>query len=238
MSAPKEQDLAGPPNDSVDPRRVSAASMSPTLRYMRSPDIRPVAAIDALSFQPPWPEDSYAFEIHESRASHMVVLELAAGMETHRQDLNGGWRAQLSGLLHGGARNGGERALIAGYGGLWKVEDEAHISTLATHPRWRGNGYGEILLAGMIAKALRLKAAYIVLEVRVSNTVAQRLYKKYGFSRHGRKRNYYGNNREDAWDMRLSLDWAARRRFHRLYDGLKERHAFRDNYSWKSRPWR
>ena len=80
---------------------------------------------------------------------------------------------------------------ILGYGGLWKIEGEAHISTIAIHPANRGLGYGEILLAGMFGKALQLNAEFIVLEVRVSNSVAQALYKKYGFNRVARKKNYY-----------------------------------------------
>ena len=125
---------------------------------------------------------------------------------------------------------------IVGYGGLWKIEGEAHISTIATHPNQRGNGYGEILLAGMFGKALRLRAEYIVLEVRVSNAIAQSLYQKYGFNRVKRKRNYYRSDNEDAWDMRVPLDKAMRGRFSRLYSELLMKHDFRDAYSGKARP--
>ena len=128
------------------------------------------------------------------------------------------------------------RSVVVGYGGLWKIEGEAHISTIAIHPDHRRRGFGEILLAGMFGKALRLNAKYIVLEVRVSNEAAQRLYRKYGFARHGRKRNYYRSNREDAYDMRVSLDAAVRRRFDQLYRELRERHGFRDEYSRRAHP--
>lgn len=63
-------------------------------------------------------------------------------------------------------------AVVVGYGGLWSIVDEAHVSTIATHPQFRGHGWGEVLLAGMIKRALTLGAAYI-LEVRVSNVVTQ-----------------------------------------------------------------
>ena len=206
-----------------------------TLRYMRLPDVQQVAAIDASSFQPPWSRDSYAFEIKESPISHMVVLDrqLTAAPADERKP---GWFSRLSGRLldRPHLRNG--RGDIVGYGGLWQIEDEAHISTIATHPLQRGKGYGEILLAGMFGKALRLRAEFIVLEVRVSNAVAQSLYQKYGFSRVGRKRNYYSGDKEDAWDMRVALDKRTRRRFSLLYEELQARHAFRDVYSWKARP--
>ena len=207
-----------------------------TLRYMQLPDIKQVAAIDESCFQPPWARDSYIFEIKESRVSHMVVLDRHLQQPTQQRERQNGWLANLTDKLRGNAPALNGRGAIVGYGGLWKIEGEAHISTIATHPSQRGNGYGEILLAGMFGKAMRLNADFIVLEVRVSNAVAQRLYQKYGFSRYGRRRNYYRNNNEDAWDMRVTLDKATRRRFAQLYDELLDKHEFRDTYSWKSRP--
>lgn len=212
-------------------------AMSMTLRYMQLSDIHQVAWIDASCFEPPWSRDSYAFEINESTVSHMVVLDRHPELPPATQRQNG-WLSQLSGMLGVDRQAVNGRGNIVGYGGLWKIEGEAHISTIATHPNCRGNGFGEILLAGMFGKALRLNADFIVLEVRVSNAIAQSLYQKYGFSRFGRRRNYYRNNNEDAWEMRVSLDKATRRRFTRLYDELLDRHDFRDAYSWAVRPWR
>lgn len=207
-----------------------------TLRYMQLPDIKQVAAIDESCFQPPWARDSYIFEIKESRVSHMVVLDRQLEQPPQERARQNGWLTNLTDKLRGNSPSLNGHGAIVGYGGLWKIEGEAHISTIATHPSQRGNGYGEILLAGMFGKALRLNADFIVLEVRVSNAIAQRLYQKYGFSRCGRRRNYYRNNKEDAWDMRVTLDKATRRRFTQLYDELLDKHEFRDTYSWKSRP--
>ena len=210
--------------------------MSLTLRYMQADDVRPVAAIDSLSFTPPWSKDSYAFEINQSRISHMVVLEERSGGSTRESAADVGWLHRLSGWLKQETPTLTGKPCIVGYGGLWKIESEAHISTIAIHPDYRGRGFGEILLAGMFGKALRLDARYIVLEVRVSNQVAQNLYRKYGFTQHGRKKNYYRSSREDAYDMRVSFDAAIRRRFERLYQALREKHGFRDEYSRTARP--
>jgi len=210
--------------------------MSLTLRYMQLPDIQQVAAIDQSSFQPPWSRDSYVFEINESGVSHMAVLARRPEQPGDPIERPAGRLSNIGDKLRGKARFPNGRDAIIGYGGLWKIEGEAHISTIATHPNQRGNGYGEILLAGMIGKALRLKAEFIVLEVRVSNEVAQGLYQKYGFRRFGRRRNYYRNDNEDAWDMRMTMDREARRRYSRLYQELQDEHAFRDVYSWKARP--
>ena len=206
--------------------------MSLTLRYMRVDDIRRVVAIDSLSFTPPWSEDSYAFEIKQSKISHMAVLEEQPGAPT----ADAGWLHWLSSWFRQDAPALADRHCIVGYSGLWKIDDEAHVSTIAIHPDYRRRGFGEILLAGMFGKALRLKARYIVLEVRVSNEVAQRLYRKYGFIRHSRRKNYYRSSREDAYDMRVSFDAAIRRRFGQLYRELQDRHGFRDEYSRTARP--
>lgn len=207
--------------------------MSLTLRYMRLGDIRQVETIDVMCFDPPWSNESYAFEINESKISHMVVLEenpgAAPAEPIRRRTFWDRMRGRGRGLetTLGGA--------VVGYGGLWKIEDEAHISTIAIDPDWRGKGYGEILLAGMFGKALQLQAGYIVLEVRVSNAVAQGLYRKYGFCRVGRRKSYYRNDSEDAWDMRVALDRDTRHRFERLYEKLRLQHGFFDTYSGEAR---
>ncbi len=193
-----------------------------TLRYMRTADIGQVIAIDNVCFDPPWSARSYAYEISESSCSHMVVLERSEARAAPSR-----WRRWL-GLGSAGPESG----LIVGYGGLWQITDEAHISTIATHPGWRGRGYGEILLAGMVRRACTLGAAYIVLEVRVSNYVAQALYHKYEFVVAGVKQRYYRNNNEDAYDMRLDLtDAGIRARFEERLAALRQRQPFADQYS-------
>lgn len=208
--------------------------MSLTLRYMRADDIQSVTAIDSLSFTPPWSKDSYAFEVNQSRVSHMAVLEEQPGGSIRAAEA--GWLHRLSGWLKQEAPTCPGKPCIVGYGGLWKIDSEAHISTIAIHPDYRRRGFGEILLAGMFGKALRLNARYIVLEVRVSNQVAQSLYCKYGFIRYGRKKKYYRSNREDAYDMRVSFDAAIQRHFAQRYRLLRETHRFRDEYSRRAHP--
>lgn len=169
-----------------------------TLRYMQVSDIPEVVVIDTASFNPPWPESSYRFELHESNITHMAIVE--------KQEIRPvqGWR-QFFSKLRGEKPTLQAQGVVVAYGGLWQIADEAHISTIATHPDYRGRKYGEIVLAGLLGTALRLNAAYVVLEVRVSNQIAQGLYRKYGFEIHGVKREYYHHNNEDAYDMRVNL---------------------------------
>ncbi len=195
-----------------------------TLRYMTPADIAQVVLIDNQSFDPPWSARSYSYEISESSYSHMVVLERKI-----ESDEVSGWRRILRGLNGQAVDN---QSLIVGYGGLWSIVDEGHISTIAAHPGWRGHGFGEILLAGMVRKAITLGAAYIVLEVRVSNTIAQKLYAKYEFETTSTKARYYRNNNEDAYEMRLDLhEPALITRFEARYETLRSRLAFSDLYS-------
>ena len=59
-----------------------------------------------------------------------------------------------------------------GYGGMWLVLDEAHITNIAVHPLARRKGIGEALLRVLMAEANRLGIQKITLEVRDSNTAA------------------------------------------------------------------
>ena len=79
--------------------------------------------------------------------------------------------------------------------------EDAHITTIATDPQHRGFGVGELLLNGLIDAAYDLHAQMLTLEVRVSNSVAQRLYVKYGFQPAGTRPRYYTDNGEDALIM-------------------------------------
>lgn len=88
-----------------------------------------------------------------------------------------------------------------GYAGYWLILEESHITTIAVEPGHQGTGLGELLLLTLIEHASTHGAKWITLEVRASNTVAQNLYAKYGFTSLGRRRGYYQDNGEDALIM-------------------------------------
>lgn len=94
---------------------------------------------------------------------------------------------------------------VIGYCGLWVVMDEAQITNIAIHSRFRGQKRGEKLLSFAMAFAKQLGAATLSLEVRVSNEVAQNLYRKLGFEPGGIRKNYYADNLEDALVMWVKL---------------------------------
>jgi ribosomal-protein-alanine N-acetyltransferase len=53
----------------------------------------------------------------------------------------------------------------------------------------------------LIDEALERGAAWMTLEVRESNAVAQRLYRKYGFTTVTMRRGYYSDDNESALVM-------------------------------------
>ena len=120
------------------------------------------------------------------------------------------------------ARAGDE---IVGFGGLWVMVDEAHITTFAVDPRWRRRGVGEWLLLGLLARAVERNAREATLEVRLSNMPARRLYEKYGFRPVGIRPRYYSDNGEDALIMTTDALAAPsmRERLARLRDALEAR---------------
>jgi ribosomal-protein-alanine N-acetyltransferase len=99
-----------------------------------------------------------------------------------------------------------EAGRVVGYAGMSYVLDEGHVTTLAVDPSRRRRGIGQRLLNELVDTALRLGLAFLTLEVRESNEVAQALYRKTGFVVEGRRKDYYFSPREDAIIMTLHLD--------------------------------
>ena len=87
---------------------------------------------------------------------------------------------------------------IVGYGGMWVIMDECHITTLGVAKAHRGRKIGERVLVALLEEAIRHKARRATLEVRESNVVAQNLYRKYGFQPAAIRRAYYTDNHENA----------------------------------------
>lgn len=94
---------------------------------------------------------------------------------------------------------------IAGYGGMWIIMDEAHVTNIAVRKRMRGKKLGERLMIELQATARFLGAVKMTLEVRASNMIAQHLYEKLGFRPSGVRRGYYSDNMEDAIIMWAEL---------------------------------
>lgn len=89
---------------------------------------------------------------------------------------------------------------IVGYSASVLKGLEGHLLSIAVHPDYRGLGIGERLLRENIKRLKELGARRVVLEVRVSNAAAIRLYRKLGFEIRALLKNYYWDG-EDAYEM-------------------------------------
>ena len=90
---------------------------------------------------------------------------------------------------------------VVAYGGIWVIVEDSHITTLAVDPAYRRRGFGEVLLLRMIDEAIERGAAWMTLEVRESNSPAQLLYRKYGFTTVTMRTGYYTDDNESALIM-------------------------------------
>lgn len=87
---------------------------------------------------------------------------------------------------------------IIGYAGLWHIINEGHITNVAVLDEYRRQGVGDALVKEFIDIAKQKEMIGITLEVKVTNTGAQKLYTKYGFKPEGFRKNYYEDTKEDA----------------------------------------
>ncbi len=91
--------------------------------------------------------------------------------------------------------------LVVGYAGLMVVDDEGHVTTVTVDPDWQGRRVGTALVLDLARAAPALGVRHLTLEVRVGNTPAQVLYRRFGFAPVGIRKNYYAETGEDALVM-------------------------------------
>ncbi|ENH96412.1 ribosomal-protein-alanine N-acetyltransferase [Gracilibacillus halophilus YIM-C55.5] len=94
---------------------------------------------------------------------------------------------------------------VVGFCGTWMVIDEAQITNIAIDPAYRGRQLGTGLFQYVMNEAIANGVKRLSLEVRVSNVVAQRMYKKFGLVPGGIRKNYYVDNHEDALVLWVNL---------------------------------
>lgn len=142
-------------------------------------------------------------EVVEMTAEHLDAI-----MDIEKQCFAIPWtRKSMEGELNRAARGmayyyvGLADGQIAGYGGMWHVVTEGHITNIAIDEKYRRMGIADAIVSKMLKTADEKEMLGVTLEVRVSNTAAIALYKKHGFSMEGLRKEYYEDNREDAYIM-------------------------------------
>ncbi len=174
---------------------------------MGKEDTRQVNEIDREVFPTQFPPPDYRRELQNPLARLIVVCDRDKTVAEPEGEAQGilGLATKISQLWHRerffGEKPSSGNQYIPGFAGIWVLADEAHLTNIAVRNQYQRQGIGELLLISIINLAAELKADFITLEVRVSNTTGQRLYQKYGFTQVGVRQGYYTDNREDALIM-------------------------------------
>lgn len=94
---------------------------------------------------------------------------------------------------------------ILGHCVLFRVMDEAEITSFSVRKELRGKGVGSAFLTELLEylRSDGTKIAY--LDVRESNAAARALYQKCGFSELGRRKRFYQKPMEDAIGLGIEL---------------------------------
>lgn len=159
--------------------------MTAVLREMRWWDIDAVLELEKDLF----PEDAWSRGMFWSELSH------ARGAAATRRYV---------------VAEDGER--LVGYAGLatsGTASDSgsgagADVQTIAVARDHWGTGLGGVLLTELLRAATAFECAEVMLECRIDNVRAQKLYERYGFEAIGFRRGYYQPGNVDALVMRLT----------------------------------
>jgi [ribosomal protein S18]-alanine N-acetyltransferase len=204
------------------------------IERMTMSDVPRVIEIERLAYPSTWPPSAYRKELQDNRWAHYIVLRdkqiigertVAQQLEPEKPRRSRLFPLSLLPNRPAVTTSSPDLASIIGFAGLWLMVDEAHITTIAMHPDFRQRGLGEFLLVSLIDTAYEIGARWVTLEVRVSNIVAQSLYRKYGFHQAGVRHRYYSDNQEDAlimWTDEINSP-AYKQKFQELKSALQEK---------------
>jgi [ribosomal protein S18]-alanine N-acetyltransferase len=174
------------------------------LELMREADIATVQEIEREIFSTPWPRNAYYRELASRSSAHYLVLRQEGPVE-----------------MPAGIQGSDFDPSIVGYGGMWRMYDEAHVTTIGVRHDLHHRGFGRVLFAGLVQAAYDMGAKWVTLEVRTSNENAMKMYEAFGFKVIGRRKGYYTDNGEDA--IVMWSDSIHSPRFRRAYESNLEK---------------
>ena len=94
---------------------------------------------------------------------------------------------------------------VSGFCGAWLVLEEAQITNIAIREDLRNTGIGKKLFKTFIKELLLKNIDVIYLEVRESNTSAQKFYESLDFEKMGIRKRFYSDG-ENAFLMYLPIN--------------------------------
>jgi ribosomal-protein-alanine N-acetyltransferase len=134
---------------------------------LRRRHLADILAIEQVSYPKPWSRGVFQSELQLARGSDRYYIVARSG------------------------------ATVVGYAGLMFVVGDAHVTNIAVAADRQRKGVATLMLAELAWEAINRGCEAMTLEVRVSNTGAQALYRTFGFVPAGVRQRYYENT-EDA----------------------------------------
>lgn len=95
---------------------------------------------------------------------------------------------------------------LVGYAGYWYDGEDAELMTIGVSKQFQGQAIGSQLLQQLLANAKQQGAWRMLLEVRVDNDPALKLYKNHGFTIMSVRKRYYQPEGIDAYTMSATLN--------------------------------
>ncbi len=146
----------------------------------------------------------------------MKAVDLGRVSEIERESFKAPWSKQmikeLCGLENAVCLVLDVDDVVQGYVSARIESDEIpilHVVNLAVAPALRRQGYGKMLLAGILKQGRDAGCEWSYLEVHTTNPAAIRLYQKAGFKIF-RKRSHYYEAGSDAYEMGAAIEEALK----------------------------
>ncbi|MEU5209663.1 GNAT family N-acetyltransferase [Streptomyces sp. NPDC020742] len=176
---------------------------------MRWWDIAPVLELERALFpEDAWSPGMFWSELAHARGPRATRRYLVAELEVPPRW--GSPRTASGGGADEGRRSGdGRDGRLVGYAGLAAVDGTGDVQTIATARDQWGTGLGSRMLTELLSAATDFECHEVLLEVRVDNLRAQRLYERFGFEPIGFRRGYYQPGNVDALVMRRTTQTSS-----------------------------
>ncbi|MEV5485089.1 GNAT family N-acetyltransferase [Streptomyces sioyaensis] len=169
---------------------------------MRWWDLAPVLELERELFpEDAWSPGMFWSELAHARGPRATRRYLVAELVPPR------WGSPRT--ASGGGADDGRAGRLVGYGGLAAIDGTGDIQTIATARDQWGSGLGSRLLTELLGAATDFECHEVLLEVRVDNLRAQRLYERFGFEPIGLRRGYYQPGNVDALVMRRTTQTSS-----------------------------
>ncbi len=167
--------------------------------------VEEVARLEKQIFSDAWSPSALADSLQKSW-NHLVIVRINGSSEpaisaSEETAAPAAEKPVSSYAGEPGSSDADEPGRLAGYALFSIVAGEAELLRIAVDPECRRKGIGRRLFSRMLEKLRAEKAEKLFLEVRSKNEAAIGLYRSFGMTGAGCRKNYYSNPAEDALIM-------------------------------------